>query len=646
MKIKAFKIENFKSVSSLEIFLDKDLSVLTGANNCGKTTILEALALWIECFGMLIHKAERNVRDRYKKGNYVFGVAKKYFNWENVHSIHCSTPEDVFPERDTKKTILLSATLVNDSSQEMKLGFSINSVAKYQYAIQLVDESSLDYSKFNSFFKALPDALALYYASPIAMIALQEDFETDPKIEEKIRQRRSVEIIRNRLYRLYHTTKFTNFKNDLSYVLFGTRSNKIDFSCPCDINKDKRVVVNYKTEENPAEKDVSMLGSGTIQLIEILLNLYHTVESKKDLNLVLLDEPDSHIHRDVQKRLIEILQRVTDNNQLIVTSHNESLIRNTPLKNLFHIDGNGSGTVKCMYKTELPKLDNPHFKGLYPAFTTPLIRNVNCEASGLDFVSAIEAEKIIFVEGDDDARLLYKLMQTNVANRNRKVMFWVLGGITEIMDNIAAYKTLFSAIKNRVTLWEKACLVCDRDRMIDEHFEQFRNAMKNKFGIDCYAASLYTQESVALADYSILSKLLIKMFDLKGIGMETLTTALQQSELELSSAILARYTNVDNHVVQQYKGMYLNKLVDKDKFGINIRFSDVDLANQLKAFYSSQPIHRLATKNDVAEIINKALQKVGAPKDYQAESFYSLVQNVDSSCLFEKWKPLITFLSI
>lgn len=644
MKIKTFRIENFKSVSLLEIYLDKDLSVLTGANNCGKTTLLEALALWAECFGLLIHRAERNWKDRYEKGDYVFGASKKYFNWEEVHSIHCSSPEDVFTERDTKKVISLSAILVNDTSQEIRIGFSISSAAKYQYAIQLTDESNFNYSEFNSFFKTLPDALALYYASPIAMIALQEDFETDPKILEKISQRRSVEVIRNRLYKLYHTTSFANFKNDLSYILYGTSSNKIDFSCPCDINKDKRVVINYKTEESPVEKDVSMLGSGTIQLIEILLNLYHTVDDKKDLNLVMLDEPDSHIHRDVQKRLVEILQRVTDNNQLIVTSHNESLIRNTPLRNLFHIDGSGEGVVKCMYKPDLPELGIPHFKGLYPAIITPLIRNVNREASGLDFVSAIEAEKIVFVEGDDDARLLYKLMQTNVANRNRKVMFWVLGGITDIMDNIAAYKTLFSAIKNRVALWGKACLVCDRDRMTDEHFMLFRNTLKNKFGLDCYSMPVYTQESVALTDYDVLSQLLTKTFDLKGIATGNIVAALQQAETDLSSDIRDRYITIDNRVVQQYKGMYLNKF--KDKFGIAMKLPEVDLGNQLKYFYSSQPIPRLATKEDVAEIVNKALSAVGKEPLYDAENFYSLVQNADSSSLFDEWKPLISFLSI
>ena len=76
-----------------------------------------------------------------------------------------------------------------------------------------------------------------------------------------------------------------------------------------------------------------MLGSGTIQIIEILL---HVFESKTDLNLILLDEPDSHIHRDIQKRLLNQLRE--SDVQVFLTTHNESLIRSADPKNIFFID--------------------------------------------------------------------------------------------------------------------------------------------------------------------------------------------------------------------------------------------------------------------------------------------------------------------
>lgn len=42
-----------------------------------------------------------------------------------------------------------------------------------------------------------------------------------------------------------------------------------------------------------AMTEISLVGSGILQIMEILLAIY---EDKYELNLVLLDEPDSHIH--------------------------------------------------------------------------------------------------------------------------------------------------------------------------------------------------------------------------------------------------------------------------------------------------------------------------------------------------------------
>ncbi|MGV8150003.1 MAG: AAA family ATPase [Alkaliphilus sp.] len=43
--IDKIRIRNYKSVQNLEMVLDKDLTVLIGQNNVGKTAILEAIRL-------------------------------------------------------------------------------------------------------------------------------------------------------------------------------------------------------------------------------------------------------------------------------------------------------------------------------------------------------------------------------------------------------------------------------------------------------------------------------------------------------------------------------------------------------------------------------------------------------------------------
>ena len=67
---------------------------------------------------------------------------------------------------------------------------------------------------------------------------------------------------------------YNNFISDLSYILFNNQE-QIEFFTSSDIQKDTRVIINYKLNSRDTEKDIALLGSGTLQIIEILLNLYY-----------------------------------------------------------------------------------------------------------------------------------------------------------------------------------------------------------------------------------------------------------------------------------------------------------------------------------------------------------------------------------
>jgi hypothetical protein len=49
----------------------------------------------------------------------------------------------------------------------------------------------------------------------------------------------------------------------------------------------------------------------------------------------------------------------------------------------------------------------------------------------------------------------------------KKYAFWVLGGVNHIFKKISDYKTVFQAIKNQKTLWEKSVLIFDKDFLTD-----------------------------------------------------------------------------------------------------------------------------------------------------------------------------------
>lgn len=646
MKIKSFLIENFKSVESIEISLDPNLNVLTGVNNSGKTTIIEAIALWAECFEKLLGQAKRAVKDKnIAAGDFMLGSSSnRFFDFDSINSIRCPNYEDIFRDCDTKRKIVLSAKIDCNGAGDITIPFNITSSTNTRYAIRLENEKDFDVKRFNALFQHLPTPVSTYFSAPVANIEQKENFVTEPMLNDKIRQRRSFEIVRNRLYRLYHTNYFQQFQSDLSYVLYGTTSAKIKFISRSDVNHDIRVLLNYTIDRETAEKDLALLGSGSLQAIEILLNLYNEVNEKHDINLILLDEPDSHIHRSIQTRLFDILNRYANQNQIVMTTHNESMIRTTPLHNLFHIDNAEGGKVVCVRQTDLKKLHERHFAGLYPSQLKPIIGSLNGATTGLDFISAIEAEKIIFVEGDDDARLLYRLFNQNPLNVNRKVMFWVLGGVSQMMDKIDAYYYVFKDIRNGQSLWSKSVLVFDKDRMCDDHCQLLCEKLTGKYGIPVHVADLYTQESVLLTDTKKLAALLGALFGISQLDEldRNLITECEKKRLQK----IEHYTNeADSQArVKAYIGMYLDKM--NKHYDACIRTEEIPLLLKLNAYYRTQPVWKFATKDDVAEVINNSMSSMGLTHFYDLETdFYRLVQIADTQTLFAEWEKAIAFLS-
>lgn len=649
MYIRSLKIKDFKSIESLEVYLDRQFSILTGVNNSGKTTILEALALWAECFEKLLNQAQRSVTGRYHKGDYILGpINNKYFNFDEINSVRCPDFKDIFRDCNIKRPVMIEVTVVSEEKDlEQTIGFSISNSTNTRYVISLADEKNFDYALFNTMFSYLSNGgVSSYFAFPVASIEQREDFVTDPILVDAIRRRHSYQYIRNRIYKLYHSSVFKQFQNDLSYVLFGTAlTARIVPNSQSDINKDKRVIITYNVNNEPVEKDLALLGSGTLQVIEILLDIYHQTDAKLDLNLILLDEPDSHIHRDIQERLLQILSRMAMNNQVVITTHNESLIRSAQPANLFHIDGMGKGVVRCLYKKELPKLNSPHFTGPYPYLSTPVIRSINSTSNGLDFISAIEADKIIFVEGDDDARLLYKLFNNNIANKNTKLMFWVLGGVSKVLDKVDMYKTFFSEIKNVKTLWSKSKLVFDKDCLSDKHLDMLQKALLDKEKLPNYAHPLYTQESVFLTDLHLLALLLTESYDeLKAKSMTdieaALTTALQNHEDDIRKRWAENSEN--QQFVNAYKGMYLHKF--NEKLGLRVNVPDLELSAALRMYYASLPVANLTNKEDVLAVINTAMETLCVGITVEEDAFYKLAQNSTTATMYPLWNDMVRFM--
>jgi hypothetical protein len=654
MKISRIQIKNFKSFQDVTVDLDPDFNVFTGVNNSGKTNLLEAIALWHECFNFLLYQAIRAKPERYRAGHYVFKDTQ-YLLYTDIKTVRSSNIDDLFYQCDKSQKIELIFIFQDISSEQrpnplLKIGFSITNSHGNSYKLEFLNRQDFDFFQFNQLFHNFPKAIGCSFASPVATIRADERFLTTPQVLEAIQKRESVEVIRNRLYTLHSDQAdpqfYERFKRDLSYILFDSPSAEVSFFTSSDFRDDVKVIINYKIDNRDIEKDISLLGSGTIQIIVILLNLY-SFGQRNDLNLILFDEPDSHIHRDIQSRLINTLLRFSETTQIFLTTHNESLIRQVSLHQLFHLENRPQYNYNALSRQEL--FVEPRFKGIYPSALNPIISSLG-NSNGLDFINAVEADKIIFVEGQDDAKAIYTLLQKNTIGINtKKYSFWVMGGVSQIFKDLPSYKKIFQLIRNQQNLWQKSVLIFDRDFLNDDHKNLIINNLNNRFNLPTYIPSAYTFESILFTDFDKLGRLLFLWLSHQqnsiSVDAVSLAQGLKQAYLNYMNPKLQQLLN-DNEAFEQiiYQCRSIrDKLKSDDMLGTNDRSipeNDVQLSTAYRNYFNqilnTRDFYKYAKKDDVQAIINQVISPHNIAFNIE-QDFIALLECVDRSTWFEEW---------
>lgn len=333
--------------------------------------------------------------------------------------------------------------------------------------------------------------------------------------------------------------------------------------------------------------------------------------------------------------------------QIFITTHNESLIRDASPNQVFHLAGKSTGIVQSIHYDVHDNHLGLHFKGIMPSRLTPVIRSIG-NTNGLDFVSALEADKLIFVEGEDDAKV-FRLLFEQQLNNKKKYMFWVLGGIDEIFENILAYKTVFSAIKNNNSLWDKSVLFFEKDDLSNEHKDILLQKFKDQLGLESYSTDAYTFESTLMCDLGKTSKLLACFVE-KAIGSRI-------DEAVVLKELNGNYTNYQATLEAKFNDKYFEGAYYRYKNSKNektkkvfsetanaFKLGDAQLMSYIRNYFSSciasGEFFKLMDKKDVENVIKPVIEPFGVNFSIETD-FIELIKLVDKST----WNPEWDFLN-
>ena len=162
------------------------------------------------------------------------------------------------------------------------------------------------------------------YISGFVGIYFQEERMFPATLEAKVSAGNINSIIRNIILdlKLYNPEKF-EYLNDLLSTEFGFLVKEIDF------HEDNDLYVLSEYEEiargSGVSLDFSSCGSGIMQIIAVILR--YCPEKTK---IVLIDEPDAHLHSNLQVKFTNILMGIQRELgiQIILSTHSTAIIQN------------------------------------------------------------------------------------------------------------------------------------------------------------------------------------------------------------------------------------------------------------------------------------------------------------------------------
>lgn len=409
-KITNITIENFKTYKYLSFDLNSIFSIVIGENNIGKTTIFEALLLWETIYKKLISSNDK----AFNKAN-----TNYYLNFNDLFVLRNTVSNELFFD-PSNKSLSISITIEDMLNNEKKFNLKIaldkpKSIDNVYFRIYNANQNEPKwYEEFEKFAVYLGDksiklseSIFIYQTKPISNIPQKEPFYNNAQVLKKIFIGKSLEVLRNKLLKTRNTSakKIEELKyiEDKLYNVFG-RKYEVRFKNN-NLSDDEYIRITAK-EENAKELEISLYGSGFLQVLEIFSTLKF-LNSSNALNILLIDEPNSHIHSNIQSSLINEL-RMIEKSQIFVISHNDRFIQKSKNRELYFVNK----AIKESQKLEA--LDISQYQDAKEELGGLLYK--------LEYMS--NQKPTIFVEGETDEKYLKSALELSDLDWDVEI-FWI-----------------------------------------------------------------------------------------------------------------------------------------------------------------------------------------------------------------------------
>ena len=346
MKLKSFSITNYRSITRAEKVTLSDYSILLGANNEGKSNILDALAL---AMNILINWQQEF---SLKQGGMMLGgheykklCSECNFNWKVDHPIEKQNKskaqstsiglEFELDEEETKEFKVEIRSKLNEilpillSFTKYQIKVTVNKPGRGQISLNKKSHSIAKFISKRIRFEYIPATRTTEAAQEVIDKLVEKELcklENQPEYKQAIKTLEDLQ---------------RPFLDKLGKAMQGTISNLLPNV------KTINLEIQSEARSKALLKDVDIVigdghltklerkGAGVTSLVALALIKHSLDQDSCGLTTILaIEEPETHLHSLAIRKLRIALENMSGKNQIVLTTHSPLLVNRRKLSNI------------------------------------------------------------------------------------------------------------------------------------------------------------------------------------------------------------------------------------------------------------------------------------------------------------------------
>lgn len=297
-QLRAVQIERFKAIEEAPFDLGP-LNVLVGANNSGKSSVIQGLHFGIGLLQTVL-------------------LAERWTGGDTIN-ISLNPTQLIYSPSENVSALALGGSLLEARDSSIRLEFTLDSGEKPSVSVRKGRNRnilvSIEQAQAAKRLASLETPFSVF--SPgLAGIAKTEQYLSDGVLLRTIARGDANLVLRNNLLRLWDTSEWDAFLYDLLEIF-----PKVQYHVEFEQKTDEFITVYVKGDKEwlPLE----LAGTGVLQATQILSYIHRFSPS-----IVVLDEPDSHLHPNNQRLLCALLRKVAEERgtQILLTTHSRHVV--------------------------------------------------------------------------------------------------------------------------------------------------------------------------------------------------------------------------------------------------------------------------------------------------------------------------------